>query len=187
MKEESRINLNTFGMIYFSLFFIAIVFNESNPYLKFPKLDEHFLKTMCFDSLIGVGVGLAVVGISWVLSKKNKAFQELLEKFQSLLGPLSLTEIFFIAVFSSLAEEFFFRGLVQAKLGIVFASLLFGGLHTGPGKKYIPWTIFAVVMGFILGGLYEWSGNLMLPVVVHFVVNFLNLFLMQKNLPAQKA
>ena len=180
MNNKQKINLNTFGMIYFTIFFIAIVFNDENPYLKFPKLDESFSKTMFEDIGIGIVVGLCIVGVSWVLTKKSLAFQRLLKNFQSLLGPLTMTEIFFIAAFSSVAEEFFFRGLLQDKLGIIFASLFFGALHTGPGKKYIPWTVFAVTMGFVLGGLYQWRENLILPVVVHFVVNYVNLYLMRK-------
>ena len=181
MSSERKINLNTFGMIYFTIFFIAIAFNDENPYLKFPKMDESFSRIMFTDIGIGIVVGLMIVLISWVMTKKSAAFQRLLRDFQTLLGPLSMTEIFFIAAFSSVAEEFFFRGLLQDKLGIVLASLFFGALHTGPGKKYIPWTVFAVVMGFVLGGLYQWRENLILPVVVHFVVNFVNLYLMGKT------
>ncbi|MEZ4845465.1 MAG: CPBP family intramembrane glutamic endopeptidase [Bdellovibrionota bacterium] len=54
-------------------------------------------------------------------------------------------------------------------------------LHSGPGRKYLPWTIFAVVMGFVLGMTYQWRENLLVPVIIHFVVNLLNLMMMQKN------
>jgi membrane protease YdiL (CAAX protease family) len=177
---KPKINLHTFAMIYFTLFFIAIVFNDYKPFMKFPKLDESFGWIMLVDVLISLVVGLLIVLITWIVTKFSKAFQNLAETFHEILGPLTLTEIFFIATFSAVAEEFFFRGLLQDKIGIVLASMFFGMLHSGPGKKYLPWTIFAIVMGFLLGGLYEWRGNLLVPVIIHFVVNFLNLWMMQK-------
>ncbi len=180
-KIQKQINLQFFAAIYFLLFLIAIVFNEEKPFLKFPKLGPNFGRDMTWDILLGTLVGLLIVGISWILNRQSKAFRELVQSFRKILGYLNTTEIFFVAAFSSLAEEFFFRGLIQGYFGIFFASMLFGLLHTGPGKKYLPWTIFAISMGFILGGLYEWRGNLALPVVIHFIVNFLNLHLMMRK------
>ncbi|MCC7460539.1 MAG: CPBP family intramembrane metalloprotease [Proteobacteria bacterium] len=181
---KPKINLQIFGLIYFVLFFIAVAFNEYRPFIKFPLIDDKFGKVMLSDVVISVVIGLAIVLITWLVTKVSKAFQELAHRFNEILGPLTIMEIFFIAIFSSVAEEFFFRGLLQEKIGIFFASMVFGMLHFGPGKKYLPWTIFAVVMGFLLGGLYEWRGNLIVPIVIHFVVNFFNLILMQK-IPAK--
>lgn len=183
MSEENqkKINLESFAGIYFFLFFISIAFNDEKPYLKFPKLGEDFLRIVLVDLLIGISVGLLIVGITWVLTRYTKLFDDMTRSFKTILGELDSTEIFFIAAFSSIAEEFFFRGFIQGKLGILFASILFGALHTGPGKKYLPWTIFAISMGFVLGGLYEWKDDLLLPVATHFIINFANLHLLQKK------
>ena len=182
-KEKKQINLFAFAAIYFLIFFVSVAFNDEDPYLRFPKLGPDFSRTIGIDIGIGIVVGLFVVLITWIITKQSNFFQELTQKFRDLLGNLTVSEIFFIAIFSSVAEEFFFRGLVQSKLGIVFASLLFGCLHTGPGKKYLPWTIFALCMGFLLGGLYEWRNDLLVPVVVHFVINFANVYLLQRGKP----
>jgi membrane protease YdiL (CAAX protease family) len=37
------------------------------------------------------------------------------------------------------------------------------------------WTLFAVVAGSLFGGLMLWRGNLLAPVVAHFLVNAVNL------------
>ena len=184
MKEvektpNQKIDLQTFAVIYFILFFVSVIFNQSKPYLKFPKLNDSFTETMALDIGIGIVVGSFIVLLSQVLTRMG-TFKEINAEFKKLLGPLTNTEIFFIAAFSSLGEEFFFRGLVQGNLGIVFASVLFGLMHTGPGKKYIPWTVFALVMGFVLGGIYEWRDNLIVPIVIHFIVNFGNLYFAMK-------
>jgi membrane protease YdiL (CAAX protease family) len=180
MTKKNKINLNTFALIYFALFSISVLFNEEERCLKFPKLDDNFWPRMSVDMVIACALGLAIVLLTWLLSKHSRSFQELIKNFKTVLGPLSKTDIFFIAAFSALAEEFFFRGFMQAKLGIFFSSILFGMLHSGPGKKYIPWTIFALVMGFVLGGIYEWRENLLVPVVIHFIVNFVNLTFLQR-------
>lgn len=187
MSGERKINLHMFGIIYFVLFIIPIALNEQKPFLKFPKLDDAFQHKMLMDIGVGVVIGLLVVFLSWILTKFTKIFQELVEGLNDLIGPLTMLEIFFIAAFSSIAEEFFFRGLMQEKLGIVIATVLFGLLHSGPGKKFLPWTIFALVTGALLGGVYEWRQNLITPIMVHFIANFVNLILMQRLMSAKKA
>jgi membrane protease YdiL (CAAX protease family) len=181
LKQKKKIDLTVFALIYFALFFIAVAFNQHNVYLKFPKMDDTFAVLMSLDVILGLAIGLLIVFLTSLLSKYNKSMKELITQFQKILGPLSKSQIFFIAFFSSVSEEFFFRGLVQFYIGLIPTAIIFAALHSGPGKKYFPWTIFAFVMGILLGGLYEWRGNLILPVVIHFVVNFINLSLMQKK------
>jgi len=180
MSEVRKINLNMFGVIYFILFVIPIALNEQKPFLKFPKLGDTFGEKMLLDAGIGVFGGFLIVLVSWLLTKFTKMFRDLIESLKMLLGPLTLVEIFFIAAFSSIAEEFFFRGLIQAKLGIIPATIMFGLMHSGPGKKYLPWTAFAIVTGGFLGWTYHWRENLIVPIIAHFVVNFVNLTLLQK-------
>jgi membrane protease YdiL (CAAX protease family) len=180
MKNEKKINLHIFGFIYFILFIIPVALNDHEPFLKFPKMDEKFQHKMIIDVGLGIGLGFLIVLFSLLLVRFTKIFNDLIETLDGLLGPLTTLEIFFIAAFSSVAEEFFFRGLIQGKLGIVVATVFFGILHSGPGKKYIPWTVFAFVVGALLGGVYEWRQNLITPIVIHFVANFINLLLMQK-------
>ena len=59
--------------------------------------------------------------------------------------------------------------------GWLAATVLFAVLHTGPGRAFRVWTLFAVVAGGLFGGLMEWRGNLLAPVIGHFVVNGVNL------------
>ena len=65
---------------------------------------------------------------------------------------------------SALAEELLFRGLLQPRIGLVAVSLVFGLLHLPNTRGRLPWPIMAVVMGFVFGGLFEWRGNLVVPV-----------------------
>jgi membrane protease YdiL (CAAX protease family) len=53
--------------------------------------------------------------------------------------------------------------------------VLFALLHTGPGRHFRLWTVFAVLAGALFGGLMLWRGNLLAPVVGHVLVNGVNL------------
>ena len=106
------------------------------------------------------------------------------ETFRRHLGTLRIGEVLTLALLSGISEELFFRGVLQAALGLVPASLIFGAIHIGPGRAYLPWTGFAIVMGFVLGLLYQFTGDLLAPVVAHATINALNLSRMQR-LPSQ--
>jgi uncharacterized protein len=79
-------------------------------------------------------------------------------------------------VLSGFAEELFFRGAVQGAIGWLPATLAFALLHTGPGRAFRLWTLFALLAGLLFGALMELRGNLLGPVVAHFLVNAVNLW-----------
>jgi len=78
-----------------------------------------------------------------------------------------------------LAEELFFRGLVQSGLGrllrgrwpaVVCTGLLFGAIHTQP-EAVVP----LAVLGIALGYLYERTGSLIAPILMHALFNAKNI------------
>ncbi|MFW5952805.1 MAG: CPBP family intramembrane glutamic endopeptidase [Candidatus Natronoplasma sp.] len=83
------------------------------------------------------------------------------------------------------AEELLFRGAVQGRLrsrygpfpAITVASLLFGSFHlfnyTGDVLSIVMTTSLIVVLGGILGGLYERTQNLAVPILIHAIYNFI--------------
>jgi membrane protease YdiL (CAAX protease family) len=60
-------------------------------------------------------------------------------------------------------------------MGLWLQALVFALLHVGPGKRFLPWTISALVLGLAFGGLAMWTENLGAPIAAHFAINFLNL------------
>lgn len=82
-----------------------------------------------------------------------------------------------------LAEELFFRGVVQRRvawsggtvIGVVVSSVLFGVVHLPTGAGLPLQAAFPVVQAFvsgaILGILYEWTDNLSVTVVTHGLFN----------------
>ena len=74
------------------------------------------------------------------------------------------------------AEEFFFRGLLQSFLvtvfrsrwaAIVVASILFGSVHYGQPSAIPALMVLAILMGFA----YEKTGSLVWPVAIHVAFN----------------
>jgi membrane protease YdiL (CAAX protease family) len=53
--------------------------------------------------------------------------------------------------------------------------VVFALLHVGPGKRFLPWTVSALVLGVAFGWLAAWTGSLGAPLVAHFTINFMNL------------
>lgn len=90
-------------------------------------------------------------------------------------------------VFTAPAEELLFRGLVQGLFrraygvvpGLILASALFGVAHyiaLGGGGSRAVYVIVAGVLGLVLGWLYERTGNLMVPILVHGAYNAIIFF-----------
>ncbi len=80
------------------------------------------------------------------------------------------------ALIAPVAEEFFFRGLLQTFLVTVFrsrwaaiivASILFGSIHLGQPSTIPALTFLAILMGFA----YEKTGSLTWPVTIHAAFN----------------
>ncbi|HXK23857.1 MAG TPA: CPBP family glutamic-type intramembrane protease, partial [Myxococcota bacterium] len=71
--------------------------------------------------------------------------------------------------------EAFFRGALQPRVGLVFASALFAAAHFAPRREFLPWPFFAFAAGLAFGALFDATGNLVAPVVAHAGVNAWNL------------
>jgi len=132
-------------------------------------------------TIYGIVVGVGIVG-AWKLS--TLFFEQARYLEQSLsreLGPISLKTTFILAFFSSIGEELFFRGVIQPQIGLWWTALIFGVLHIPFRKEMFMWPIFAFLMGLFLGWSFEFSGSLIFPIMVHFVNNWINLWLMSKK------
>lgn len=79
--------------------------------------------------------------------------------------------VILVSLLAGVGEELLFRGVVQGGLtevwspaiAIVIASGLFGAAHA---VSFSYW-LLATLMGLYLGLLYHWTGNLLIPVIVH--------------------
>lgn len=111
----------------------------------------------------------------WMIALEDQAAATLsdllvMEHFGSYLLTMLL-----IAVLPALGEELVFRGIVQKQTAELFknpvagvwcAAIIFSLIHFQFGG-FLP----RVALGAILGYTYLWTGNLWVPILVHFVNN----------------
>ena len=83
-----------------------------------------------------------------------------------MVRPLGLVHMVLISIASGLCEEALFRGVVQAEVGVLLASLIFGMLHV-PERRYLLGGVQSVFSGAWLGLLYAATGDLALVAVSH--------------------
>jgi membrane protease YdiL (CAAX protease family) len=127
------------------------------------------------DTALGLAVAAATIALSRQITERTQWGDAMGRALAELLGKRSLRECIVLAVASGVAEEAFFRGLLQPALGWLLASLIFGLVHFAPKRELLPWTGFALAAGLVLGALFESTGNLVAPIVAHVGINAVNL------------
>ncbi|GIO22597.1 CPBP family intramembrane glutamic endopeptidase [Oceanobacillus sp. J11TS1] len=84
--------------------------------------------------------------------------------------PISFIFVFTFVV--AICEELLFRGVIQTTFGYIVASIIFAVVHVRYLKK--PLLLFIVLfISFYLGWLYQYTGNLFVPIIMHFFVDFI--------------
>lgn len=167
------------GLLFYGVLAIAAViwrvgFYEERIFLA-PGTDPAAPIDWTRDVGLGVGVGLLIVLLSNLATRFTEWGEKLARAMGEALGPISVPDALLLACASGLAEEMFFRGALQPRVGLVAASLLFGLIHFVPRREFYPWTVFAIVVGFVFGWLFVATGNLVAPIVAHTVINGINL------------
>ena len=113
---------------------------------------------------------------TWMREKEDTASDLTVLLVKSSDPPDLLINIFILAVVPSIAEEMIFRGVLQRLLckifksdnwGIWITAILFSAIHL-QFFGFLP----RLILGLCFGYLFFWSGNLWLPVLAHFVNNF---------------
>lgn len=139
--------------------------------LATPADQVHWLR----DVALGLGAGALVVVASNEITARTRMGTALAQALGAALGPLRTRDCIVLALVSGVAEEALFRGALQPRVGLVWASVVFALAHLVPRRELLPWAAFSLAAGFLLGGLYAATGNLVAPVVAHFAINAVNL------------
>ena len=132
--------------------------------------------------LFGVLTAACTVSLGLLAYRFLPALREISEELAPrLVDGAASTSLVLVAIFSGVGEEAFFRGALQQEFGLVVASLLFGLAHIGPDRRYLVWTAWAVLAGFVFGLLYELSGGLLAPILAHSGHNAATLLLWKRS------
>ena len=131
--------------------------------------------TLLATLLFCVAAGLAV---PWVL-RRLPALSVLEEWQRHMVRGWSVTDAAAVSIFSGLAEEALVRALLQPVIGLVPAALLFAALHFIPDRRLWLWPILALVLGIVLGIIFELSGY-PAAAAAHIVINAFALLRLQR-------
>lgn len=138
---------------------------------------EAAAQAMAWPLAAGLGLmfGVATVGLSELLTRSTSLGDALADTLGRSLSGIRPADAVLLALASGTAEEMLFRGALQPAVGLFWASLIFGACHFLPRRELFVWSLFAAAMGFALGWLFEWTGQLAAPISAHVAVNGINL------------
>jgi len=147
-------------------FILALVLARQWGIALFP-LTEHLLR----DMLIGTAAAAIPFALFvFTLSEKAEAIplfgsvrRIMRGEIKTVFASTTLVDICLISLWAGLAEELLFRGVIQAKGGLLAASILFGVLHfVTPAYAFL-----AMVIGIYIGLLHYFFQSLLIPIQLH--------------------
>lgn len=140
------------------------------------------------SDLVAIVVGLvAALVVAMALSALLTALDLVPE---SVIGDVAADDPTFLLALAGLsvvlvapAEELLFRGAIQGRLrqrfgpvaAVIGSSLVFGSMHlanySGAVAPIVAGALLIAAVGVVLGAVYERTGNLAVPIVVHATYN----------------
>ncbi len=151
-----------------SVFLLALLLARFYEIRLLP-LTENFFR----DILLGTLAALFPLTL-FVLSLSQRAEsipligslqKTMIRDIKGIFANATLLDIAFISLFAGFAEELLFRGVIQVKLGIFSASIIFGLLHFVTPA----YAIITTIMGFYIGILFLKFESLLIPIQLHFL------------------
>lgn len=131
----------------------------------------------------GIVGALAMLATSALMLWLSQPLRQAIEAVDSLVfSRLQPSDFIYLAIWAGVAEEFFFRGVLQERFGLIPASILFGLVHI-PSPRHWHYGLWATVASLYLGWVYALSGNLLTVMILHAVNNALGLWLWRKLRP----
>ena len=165
-----------------AVFFIAVIITSATRRVEFVKATKLNKKTDFVSILIAVAISFVCL---FAFTGLTNVFVNFLYKLgyssnASLSVPnveTYLLYIFLICICPAIFEDLLFRGLILSglrelgdKKAIIFSALIFMLMHGGPDQ-----TIHQFVIGIVLGCAFIASGSIWIPIVIHFMNNFVAL------------
>ena len=143
----------------------------SHPWMPLEDGPERWI----YSGILGVAVaGLVVISTRALVGRV--AFATRLHcELRPLARTISAGAILYLAASSSFGEELLFRGLLSPWIGLIPQAVIFGLLHQVGGPSRWVWMGWALIMGLLLGVMFQCTGSLVGPMTAHAVINAINL------------
>ncbi|MDN5696977.1 MAG: CPBP family intramembrane metalloprotease [Rubrobacter sp.] len=158
----------TFAAVFYGLMVVAAALWNGLRGRNMPLLGEAPVE--------GIAFGVAAAALTFALGVAVYSLIPLMRRLAEELAPMvvdgaRMRDLMLVSLFSGVGEEALFRGAVQPEFGLVVAAVAFGALHIGPDRRYLLWTVWALLAGFLFGGLYAVTGGLLAPIIAHTLHN----------------
>ena len=150
--------------------------------LRHPPL-AHFVWSF-HDALWGAAAAVPLIALflailRWPVGPLAKLAEFCEEEVGPLFDKSSWSELALVALSAGVGEEMLFRGVIQSTFSdwmaagwaLVLVSVLFGVLH----PISLPYVFFAGFLGFYLGAIWIYQGNLLTVMVTHALYDFIAL------------
>lgn len=170
-----------------SLILVAIIFGMIADIDPFASL--YFSENAVFYGLVGtVPLFLLFLAMQQLpLEPIKKIRLVLMDTLGPLLHRYSWADLFILAAIAGISEEILFRGVIQPWMenswgmtaGLIASNVLFGLVHA-----ITPlYAILAMSVGIYLGLFLDYGGerNLLTPIVIHAVYDFLAFLVIMKT------
>jgi len=132
--------------------------------------------------LFGGGVALVIILIDYVAMRvfPESWFDDGGINERMFRG-LSIPHLLGVTLLIGTCEELLFRGILQTHFGLVAASVMFAVLHVRYIAKPFLFS-FVLVISIAFGYLFAYTGNLLVTIFAHFLVDFvMGLYMRRKN------
>lgn len=154
----------------------TLPWSHPRPWLALPPGVAIFV-----SSTLGLALASGVVFATRILVGRYAWARRLHAELRPAALGLPWGHIVLLAGLSSLGEELLFRGLLVPWIGVIPAALLFGLAHQTRGRSRWVWAGWAMVVGLLLGGIFNLTGSLVGPVLAHALINGVNLAFLRDN------
>ncbi|MBR7553277.1 lysostaphin resistance A-like protein [Allobacillus sp. GCM10007491] len=91
---------------------------------------------------------------------------------EKIFRSLNAWQIFLLAIVIGVSEEFLFRGVIHTEFGYIVASTIFALVHVRYLSKPVL-LVSVILLSFLIGYMYEITGNLLVPIAAHIWIDFL--------------
>jgi len=154
-------------ILLISLILSFILFDHFSDWFQYLKFN---LKEIIYYGLIP---GLIIVIIDLVLMKiLPKRYLDDGGINERVFQNRSVPDIFLLALTIAIAEELLFRGVIQTTFGYFTASIIFALVHFRYLIKPVLF-ISVLLLSFYIGFLFKITGNLLVTITMHFIIDFL--------------
>jgi membrane protease YdiL (CAAX protease family) len=142
-------------------------------YIRGEKLEKSSVLTWIAIPLTIFGLAIAFLGVTLAL-RLDEIFPAMNETGNMMDGQNPFLAFLVLAIFTPIAEEFFFRGILFKRLRCMMnfiPAALISALIFGIGHGTPPQILYTTGLGVIFAYLYEKKGSIWVPVFAHFCLN----------------